>query len=30
MPRDFAFPLSKGDKWEDLYDLIRYLIDERN
>lgn len=24
MPRDLAFPLLKGDKWDDLYDMIRY------
>lgn len=24
MPRDLSFPLAKGEKWEDLYDLIRF------
>lgn len=24
-PREFGFPVPKGDQWDDLYDLIRWV-----
>ena len=28
MPREFGFPLDKGDLWDDFYDLIRFPLQD--